>query len=164
MMEPLKAMYLCDNPTVLYGDDFTNQQIDKWYAEEENGYANLGYIDSETDYYPYHLMNQKYGWKYIPSSLGNVLSLGGAFAAEFEEVSTGVNKITVIEPGEKFWRKEAYGLQLNYLKPNVDGHLNFSDETFDTVTAFGVLHHIPNVSFVLSELVRVLKPGGYILI
>jgi SAM-dependent methyltransferase len=93
-----------------------------------------------------------------------VLSLGGAFAAEFEKVARNIKSVTVIEPARKFWRKEAYGLHLNYLMPHVDGHLDFPDQTFDTITAFGVLHHIPNVSFVLSELARVLKPGGNILL
>lgn len=148
----------------MYGDDFGFEEIEKWYAEEENGYANLGYVDSETDYYPYHLINERYGWSKIDASLGDVLSLGGAFASEFENVHRNIKSATVIEPARKFWRDEAYGLQLNYLVPNVDGHLDFQDCTFDTITVFGVLHHIPNVSFVISELARVLKPGGNILI
>ena len=35
---------------------------------------------------------------------------------------------------------------------------------FALVTCFGVLHHIPNVSFVMSELGRVLEPGGVMLL
>jgi SAM-dependent methyltransferase len=48
--------------------------------------------------------------------------------------------------------------------PRPTGVLEFSDGAFDLVTVFGVLHHIPNVSFVLSELIRVLKPGGYLIV
>ena len=36
--------------------------------------------------------------------------------------------------------------------------------TFDLITCLGVLHHIPNVSTVLTELRRSLKPGGYLLL
>jgi SAM-dependent methyltransferase len=43
-----------------------------------------------------------------------------------------------------------------------DGRLPLPDRTFDLITCFGVLHHIPNVSFVTAELARTLKPGGYI--
>ena len=38
----------------------------------------------------------------------------------------------------------------------------YSDETFDVVVLHGGLHHVhPNVKAAVSEVVRVLKPGGY---
>ncbi|MFO1522890.1 MAG: class I SAM-dependent methyltransferase [Kiritimatiellia bacterium] len=40
----------------------------------------------------------------------------------------------------------------------------FAADTFDLATCFGTLHHIPNVSQVLRELYRVMKPGGFALI
>lgn len=156
--------YLCAKPTTLYGDNFDLPEIEKWYSEEENGYSNLGYIDSETAFYPYHLSNEMFGWSRIQSGLGDALSLGGAFAAEYELVARNVASLTVIEPGKKFWRGEAYGLKLNYVMPSVDGSIAFPDKSFDTITVFGVLHHIPNVSYVFSELARVLKDGGALLV
>ncbi len=163
-MTETNSKFLCSNPNSIFGDNFSNEEIEKWYYEEENGYANLGYVDSETSYYPYHLMNERFGWSKIGHKLGEVLSLGGAYAAEFEKIACNITSITVVEPGKKFWRDEAYGLRLNYVVPNVDGHLDFDNQTFDTITAFGVLHHIPNVTYVFSELARVLKPGGNILL
>jgi len=44
------------------------------------------------------------------------------------------------------------------------GNIDYNDNFFDYVIVLGVLHHIPNVSFVLSELYRVLKRGGRIII
>lgn len=41
--------------------------------------------------------------------------------------------------------------------------LPFPDETFDCIHSFGVLHHIPDVERVLTEALRVLKPGGIML-
>lgn len=38
--------------------------------------------------------------------------------------------------------------------------LPFPDATFDVVYSFGVLHHIPAVDEAVSEIYRVLKPGG----
>jgi ubiquinone/menaquinone biosynthesis C-methylase UbiE len=51
-----------------------------------------------------------------------------------------------------------------YVKPDICGNINFLDNTFDLITSFDTLHHIPNVSFVLNELSRVLKSGGYLLL
>jgi ubiquinone/menaquinone biosynthesis C-methylase UbiE len=39
-------------------------------------------------------------------------------------------------------------------------NLKFPDKTFDVVYSFGVLHHIPKVDGVLTEIVRVLKEEG----
>jgi SAM-dependent methyltransferase len=36
----------------------------------------------------------------------------------------------------------------------------FKDSEFDVVYSYGVVHHIPNVLGVLSEVKRVLRPGG----
>lgn len=41
--------------------------------------------------------------------------------------------------------------------------LDFPDDTFDVVYSFGVLQHIPEVQKAVSELHRVLRPGGELL-
>ena len=43
-------------------------------------------------------------------------------------------------------------------------NLRFSDETFDKVFASEVLEHIPNYSRAISEMARVLKPAGHLVI
>ena len=42
--------------------------------------------------------------------------------------------------------------------------LTFDDESFDTVCLSFSIHHLENVSTVLGEMVRVLKPGGHLII
>lgn len=42
--------------------------------------------------------------------------------------------------------------------------LPFASNSFDAVYSYGVLHHIPNIQQAVSEICRVLKPGGEILI
>ena len=39
-------------------------------------------------------------------------------------------------------------------------YLPFADESLDIVYSFGVLHHFPNTQHAVSEIFRVLKPGG----
>ena len=42
--------------------------------------------------------------------------------------------------------------------------LPFQDGYFDCVYSFGVLHHIPEIDKVISEVRRVLKPGGRLMV
>lgn len=42
--------------------------------------------------------------------------------------------------------------------------LPFPDNYFDCVYSFGVMHHIPEIEKVISEVKRVLKPGGKLMI
>ena len=40
--------------------------------------------------------------------------------------------------------------------------LPFADESFDNATAFEVLHHFENLKPSLSEIHRILRPGGQV--
>lgn len=42
--------------------------------------------------------------------------------------------------------------------------LPFPEESFDLIFSLGVLHHIPDTEGALRSLVKVLKPGGYLLV
>jgi ubiquinone/menaquinone biosynthesis C-methylase UbiE len=55
--------------------------------------------------------------------------------------------------------KEA-NIPINSLQISETCQLPFKDNYFDCVYSYGVLHHIPNVDVMLSEITRVLKPGG----
>lgn len=47
----------------LYGDDFSFEEIKKWYNEESEGYANLGSKNKESYSYGYHMMNEIHGFR-----------------------------------------------------------------------------------------------------
>lgn len=49
----------------------------------------------------------------------------------------------------------------NYSKQDLS-HLQFSDNTFDFIICEGVIHHTLNPEKTLDELIRVLRPGGYL--
>lgn len=42
--------------------------------------------------------------------------------------------------------------------------LDFPDNTFDVVYAFGVLHHVPEAGKAVAEIYRILRPGGKLLV
>ena len=50
---------------VLYGDDFDISQIQKWYDEETEAYADLGSKEAEEYVYGYHALNTLHGFKYL---------------------------------------------------------------------------------------------------
>lgn len=149
----------------LFGDDFSQEQILKWYEEETEAYANLGSGNSETYSYLYNEMNKIHGFNKIKNQhFNNVLGFGSAYGLEFEPIIKQISELTIIEPSDNLLSDKIGNVVPKYVKPSVSGELPFDNNSFDLITCFGTLHHIPNVSFVLSELIRVLKPNGYLLI
>lgn len=149
----------------LYGDDFNENQISVWYKEELE-YAKLYPNEGLSEEYPYHQLNILNGFNYLPSNqtFDTVVSFGGGFCEELSPIKNKLKKIYVIEPSDNLTQLENFGIPLNYIKPSIIGNIPLESNSVDLITCFGVLHHIPNVSYVMAELYRILKPGGYILI
>ena len=149
----------------LYGDDFSFEEIKKWYDEEAEGYADLGSKEKHSYMYGYHMINRIHGYsKIMKPYFENVLGFGSAWGDEFEPVIEKISNLTIIEPSDNLVNNKIGHLIPNYEKPNINGRLSFNDNSFDLITCFGTLHHIPNVSFVISELIRVLCINGYLLL
>lgn len=150
----------------LFGDDFTEAQILKWYKDEEEGYANLGSSNKKKYTYQYNSMNQLFGFKYIDKNrrFQNALGFGSAYGHEFLPIINQIDSLTIIEPSDQLRSSQLGTIIPKYIKPNVLGNLDFNDNSFDLIVCFSVLHHIPNVSYVLSELHRILAPNGILLI
>lgn len=150
----------------LYGDDFDAKQVAEWYADEEEGYANLvGAKDATSHAYGYHAWNQHHAFRHLPDrEFSHVMGFGSAYGEELLPVLGRARQVTIVDPSSAFVQDSIHGLPVSYVKPAADGRLPMADATFDLITCFGVLHHIPNVSFVVSELARVLKPDGCLLV
>ncbi|MCP3732904.1 class I SAM-dependent methyltransferase [Sphingomonas sp. MG17] len=148
----------------LYGDDFDADEIDAWFADEVEGYTNLDHTDSLTDAYHYSALDAAYAWRSLPPGQLDIIGLGSAWGSEFKPLVGRVRSLTIVEPGAKFWRRDVAGIPAKYVMPEPSGRLPFDDASFDVGTVFAVLHHIPNVSQVLAEMARVLRPGGKLLV
>ena len=156
----------CFSGQKLYGDNFSPEEIEEWIQQESEGYADLGNKDLANYSYQYHTLNRIHGFRHIAKELklAHVLGFGSAWGYEFEPLIHKIEKLTIIEPSENLRSEQIGPLHPVYVKPRIDGLLDFPDHTFDLATSFGVLHHIPNVTFVLNEIIRVLKPGGVLLL
>jgi SAM-dependent methyltransferase len=149
----------------IYGDDFTPDEILAWFKDEAEAYADLGAKDAGSYRYRYHAMNRLHGYGLLPRRrFARALGFGSAYGDELKPVIDRIDEVTIVDPSDAFVRTEVGGRPARWVKPRPNGVLDFPDETFDLLTCFGVLHHIPNVSRVLGEFHRVLAPGGLALI
>lgn len=155
------------NGEKLFGDDFDKEKIEEWFNDEKEAYASLS--DSNDDFsknhYAYYALNKYNGYFYVPlTRFENILSIGGASGNEISPIIDNSKNIFILEPSEKFKNANKLQNKFIYLKPNILGDFPFDNEFFDLITCFGTLHHIPNVTKVVSEIYRCMKNGGYLLI
>ncbi|HTU65467.1 MAG TPA: class I SAM-dependent methyltransferase [Steroidobacteraceae bacterium] len=149
----------------LYGDDFDASQVARWHADEREGYAALGAADRGRYKYAYHAWNRRHAFRHLPpGKFGNALGFGAAYGDEFQPLASRIEAITIVDPSAAFRQDTVCGIPARYIAPASDGRLELADGSFDLITAIGVLHHIPNVSFVVRELARTLAPGGHLII
>lgn len=156
----------------LYGDDFSSAEIAQWFEDEREGYFNLYYrhagppaATSTASPYAYEALARLHGFGHLPErEYSHALGIGSASGAELLPVQQRSARITVLEPADGFAVTELQGKPVAYVKPNASGLMPFGDASFDLIVCFSVLHHIPNVSTVVHEMHRVLRPGGHVLL
>jgi SAM-dependent methyltransferase len=156
---------LCLSGKRLYGDDFEIDDIRTWYQDEQEAYASLISASSKRYEYGYHALNQLHGFRHLPPGrFTHALGFGSAFGDEVLPIAARLDRLTVVDNADVFGRDVVHGIPARYVKPDVSGRLPFASAIFDLITCLGVLHHIPNVSDVLTELHRCLMPSGFALV
>ena len=149
----------------LYGNDFNKRELEEWHRDEKEGYADLGAKNRASYQYIYHSLNIIHGFRHLPSKkYQQALGLGSAYGDEFESIANRIRRLTIIEPSDAFPQDVVHGIPTVYLKPGSSGTLPVAHNFADLILCFGVLHHIPNVSYIINELFRCLVYGGFALI
>ena len=156
----------------LAGDDYARTQIDRWFAEEKEAYYEENQGTSESDpYYAYmRWLNPRLGAAVLATSSnasGNMLVVGPGLGREVDAFPNIVKKwqITFVEASENFRRELGVRFpKSTILEAETSGDMPVASNSQDLILAFSVLHHIPNVSYVLGEFARVLKPGGFVMV
>jgi ubiquinone/menaquinone biosynthesis C-methylase UbiE len=93
-----------------------------------------------------------------------VLEIGcglGTDGAQFARAGADYTGVDLTDAAVELARKrfEMFGLAGTFRTADAE-HLDFADDSFDLVYSHGVLHHTPDTARAVSEVHRVLKPGG----
>lgn len=151
----------------LIGDDATPAQLKQWFDEEMDGYADL--VAEEPDFqnqreFSAALNRRHYGdlFKGTKDLVGVVY--GPATATELTTLTPHVKQWYAVEPGKVFHNPAYYQRPVTFLPVGPQNTLELPDNSVDVVICLSVLHHIANAGFAVSEMARVLKPGGLLLL
>ena len=160
--------------TKLAGDDYSDEMLKRWYQEEEEAYYLEEVSNQSSDKDPWYVymryVNDKIGFKNINQinpKPSNLLSIGPGAGNELERWSKENNscEITFLESSSNFRKILSRKFEeCKFIETNFKGNIDAPDNSFDSILCFSVLHHIPNITHVFSEIERVTKPGGVILI
>lgn len=95
----------------------------------------------------------------LTGSKGNLLDIGAGTGDFANEAQKSGWTVSGFEPSEKARTIAKFkGVVL------VDDTAELSDGTFDVITMWHVLEHVPDVEKQITELKRLVKPGGHIII
>lgn len=150
----------------LLGNDFNQEEIKKWYKEEEEYHNQFtgGRNDADEYWSIYEEFNKRYAINdYVNfNKETRVLSFGCAEGSDTAKLYKEHKfRLYGLEPSEQLISAFKKGFpDAEIIKAETDGKIDYPSDFFDYIFCFGVLHHIPNVSFVLNEFQRVLKKNG----
>lgn len=151
---------------MLIGDNYGPAEIARWFEDERDAYANLAARDPATYQYHYHALNRWHGFRHLDRErrFANACGFGSAFGDELLPVRGRLDHVTIIDSSRRFAQTVLGGVGASFVEAHPSGEISAESGAFDLITCFGVLHHIPNVSFVLRELARCLGPDGVLLL
>ncbi len=169
----LDALPIIDRPDLdeflrggrIYGDDFTPEEVARWYRDEEDGYSSMVASENHLHDYHYHALNQLHGYRHLGEArFDHVLGFGSGFGYELLPIASRIERVSLVDASSAYERSDLPVKDVRTYKARSSGDLPFDDEAFDLATCFGVLHHIPNVSHVLREMHRTVKRGAPVLL
>jgi len=115
--------------------------------------------NSKTTIWAFEL-NKANGKRVLDVGCGN-----GYVTCEFAEAGAEVTSVDITDKAVELTKARLAFRRLSADVNQGDAEaLPFEDEAFDIVVSFGVIHHTPNTEQAVSELVRVLKPDGRLLL
>lgn len=160
--DPEKSSYLLEDVRDFWSRNVNAERIyGRQVTEQERGSAAY-FADLETQRYRSHRHLLPSITSMAPGS--SVLEIGCGIGLDSFTMAKHGLEVTAIDLTEVAvetarTRFEKAGLRAAFQVANAE-EIPYMDDTFDYVYSFGVLHHVPDTERALSEVYRVLKPGG----
>lgn len=104
--------------------------------------------------------------KLLPYDTKKYLDFGGSDGSNASMIGyeLGLKKSDILVIDQDEWIGVKINPRTDITFKNVDYLKKIKNNTFDLITCFHVLHHIPEIKETVEELKRIIKPGGTILI
>jgi SAM-dependent methyltransferase len=115
---------------------------------------------------PYRYNRWCFAWEYVPAGEAAHLDFGcniGAFLNKLKDKKIG--RLVGVDVSEEAVKQgQQLFPELEIIKIHEETRLPFKDATFDSITILDVLEHVYEQAELLSELNRVLKDGGRLIV
>ena len=97
----------------------------------------------------------------LPRKMNHFVDIAGGYGRLADEYLDRASDVTILDYADSLLQqaKEEYGDRIHIQQGDVY-ELPFSDESFDALLMVRATHHLHPMHTVLSELYRILKPGG----
>lgn len=142
----------------LYGEGLDDAGLAEWLAAEADGYAGL--VGEAAESRTAALTRHHVLPHLPPGRFPLALALGPGTGGDYAALAGRVGRYVAIELARSLWRDSLAGAPADFREPTVRGAIDLPTASLDLAVGFGVLHHVPNVSEVLGEVGRLLKPGA----
>ncbi len=119
----------------------------------------LSHIIKNNQFYNYNI-NYKTKYLDIGCGSGYKTSMFGNYIGIYDKNIYGTDIKSWGPYAEKLHEKHNFNFK--FIKDN--NKLDYEDNSFDLVSCFLMLHHVKKIDVLLSEIKRILKPGGILLI
>jgi len=138
-----------------------NQQYYKFELDGDQSFIRNHFIDAAAYHIPYWQRMVRVVQKYKQS--GNLLDIGCGNGAFLKVARSAGFHVFGQDISDYFVEYNQNENQIFVYNGELD-QLNLAEETFDVITCFDVIEHHRNPKALLSEVKRLLKPGGIVII
>jgi 2-polyprenyl-3-methyl-5-hydroxy-6-metoxy-1,4-benzoquinol methylase len=135
----------------------------QWFEEIDRRFLSASYFAKGADGKPFSRFLRP---EHIAGK--EVLEVGCGMGTHASMLARAGARLTAIDLTERAIevtkrRFEVFDLKANIQRADAE-NLPFADQSFDTVWSWGVIHHSSRFESCLSEITRVLRPGGHLML